>query len=69
MEFDILTVLASSADCERMFNELEDLLEARRMKMRPQLISAIQCSKAWLKKPWAKQAVKCNARCNRDNFS
>jgi len=58
MAFDILTVLALSADCERMFNELEDLLEARRMKMRPQLISAIQCSKAWLKKPWAKQAVK-----------
>jgi hAT family C-terminal dimerisation region len=44
--FDILTILASSADCERMFNELGDLLETRRMKMRPQIISAIQCSKA-----------------------
>jgi hypothetical protein len=27
-------VLASSADCEMMFNELGGLLEARRMKMR-----------------------------------
>jgi hypothetical protein len=62
MAFDILTIPASSADCERMFSELGDLLEVRRMKMKPQLISAIQCSKAWLKKPWAKQAGKCNTQ-------
>jgi hypothetical protein len=47
-----------------MFSGLGNLLEARGMKMRPQLTSGIQCSKAWLKKPWAKQGVKCNARCN-----
>jgi hAT family C-terminal dimerisation region len=46
MAFDILTIPASSADCERMFSELGDLLEVRRMKMRPYLISAIQCNKA-----------------------
>jgi hypothetical protein len=69
MAFDILTILASSADCERMLSEFGDLPEARRMKMRPQITSAIQCSKAWLKKPWAKQAVKCNARYNCDNSS
>jgi hypothetical protein len=63
MAFDIL---ASRANSERVFS---DLLEAKRMKMRPQLISAIQCSMAWLKEPWAKQAVKCNARCNCDNSS
>ena len=40
MAFDILTILVSSVDCERMFTELGDLLEARRMKMRPQPISA-----------------------------
>jgi hAT family C-terminal dimerisation region len=55
LAIDILTVLASSAECEMMFNELGDLLEARRMKMKPQLISDIQYSEAWLKKPWAKQ--------------
>jgi hypothetical protein len=33
-----------------MFSELGDLLEVRRMKMRHQLISVIQCSKAWLNK-------------------
>ena len=58
MAFDIL---ASRANCERMFSELGDLLEARRMKMRPQLTSAIQCSMAWLKKPWEKQVAKCKA--------
>jgi hypothetical protein len=52
MAFDILTIPALRADCERMFSELGHLLEARRMKIRPQLISAIQCSKAWLKKPF-----------------
>ena len=68
MAFDILSIPASSADCERMFSELGDLLEVRRMKLKPQLISAIQC-KAWLKKPWAKQAGKCNTRCKHDNSS
>jgi hAT family C-terminal dimerisation region len=52
MAFDILTIPALRADCERTFSELGHLLEARRMKIRPQLISAIQCSKAWLKKPF-----------------
>jgi hypothetical protein len=32
------------------------------MKTMPHLISAIQCSKAWLKRPWAKQAGKCATR-------
>jgi hypothetical protein len=42
MAFNILTVLASSADCEMMFNELGDLLEARRMKMRHLLFNAVR---------------------------
>jgi len=50
MALDILTVPGSSADCERVFGELGDLLESRRLKMKPATISAIQCTRAWAKK-------------------
>ena len=58
MAFDVLTIPASSADCERMFSELGDLLEPRRMRMKPQLISAIQCTKMWRRKEWARKACR-----------
>ncbi len=50
MALDILTIPGSSADCERVFSELGDLLEPRRLKMKPATISAIQCTRAWAKK-------------------
>jgi hypothetical protein len=32
---------------QRVFSELGDLLEPRRLKMKPATISAIQCTRAW----------------------
>ena len=43
----VLTIPASSCDCERMFSELGDLLEPRRRKISSSLLAAVQCVKAW----------------------
>jgi hypothetical protein len=40
---DVLSIPASSCECERMFSELGDLLEPRRRAIQPQLLAAIQC--------------------------
>jgi hAT family C-terminal dimerisation region len=56
MALDILTIPASSADCERIFSELGDLLEPRRLKMKPATISAIQCTRSWVKKGFTSTA-------------
>lgn len=42
---DILSIPATSCDCERAFSELGDLLEPRRAKMKPDIIAALQCCK------------------------
>jgi hypothetical protein len=42
LAIDILTILASSCECERLFSELRDLLEPRRRKIRAQLLAALQ---------------------------
>jgi hypothetical protein len=47
LALDVLSIPASSSDCERMFSELGDLLEPRRLKMRADLVSALQCCRAW----------------------
>ena len=49
MAIDILSVPASSCECERMFSELGDLLEPRRRAISPQLLAAVQCVRRWLK--------------------
>ena len=46
---DILTIPASSCDCERVFSELGDLLEPRRRHIGAQLLAAVQAIRAWLK--------------------
>jgi hypothetical protein len=46
---DILTIPASSCDCERMFSELGDLLEPKRRNMGPQLLAAIQLVRSWVR--------------------
>jgi hypothetical protein len=40
---DILTIPASSCECERLSSELGDLLEPRRRKIGSQLLAVIQC--------------------------
>jgi hypothetical protein len=44
---DILTIPASSCECERLFSELGDLLEPRRRKIGSQLLAALQCVRSW----------------------
>ncbi|RYN15484.1 hypothetical protein AA0113_g12563 [Alternaria arborescens] len=47
LAIDILTIPASSCECERLFSELGDLLEPRRRKIGSQLLAAIQCIRSW----------------------
>jgi hypothetical protein len=49
LALDVLTIPASSCDCERMFSELGDLLEPRRRKMNPQLLAALQTLRGWIR--------------------
>ena len=47
LALDVLSIPASSCECERMFSELGDLLEPRRRGIQPQLLAAIQCVRRW----------------------
>jgi hypothetical protein len=47
LALDVLSVPASSCECERMFSELGDLLEPRRRGIQPQLLAALQCVRRW----------------------
>ena len=47
MAIDILTIPASAAECERTFSELGDLLGTRRLRIKPNLLSALQSLKSW----------------------
>jgi hAT family C-terminal dimerisation region len=60
LAIDMMTVPASSCECERLFSELGDLLEPRRRKIGSQLLAAIQCVRSWrdagLKPPFERAA-------------
>lgn len=47
LALDVLSIPASSCECERMFSELGDLLEPRRRKISPTQLAAIQCVRRW----------------------
>ncbi|KAI0570356.1 Dimer-Tnp-hAT domain-containing protein [Pyrenophora tritici-repentis] len=47
LAIDLLTITASSCQFERLFSELDDLLEPRRRKIGSQLLAAIQCTRSW----------------------
>ena len=47
LALNVLSILASSCECERMFSELGDLLEPRRRGIQLQLLAAIQCVRRW----------------------
>jgi hypothetical protein len=49
LALNVLSIPASSYECERMFSELRDLLEPRRRAIQPQLLAAIQCVRRWQK--------------------
>jgi hypothetical protein len=46
---DVLSIPASSCECERVFSELGDLLEPRRRGISPELLAGIHCSRRWRK--------------------
>ncbi|KAI1663169.1 Dimer-Tnp-hAT dimerization containing protein [Pyrenophora tritici-repentis] len=46
---DILTIPASSSDCERLFSELGDLLEPKRRAMGSELLAALQLVRSWVR--------------------
>ena len=47
LALDVLSIPASSCECERVFSELGDLLEPRRRGISPELLAAIQCNRRW----------------------
>jgi hypothetical protein len=49
LAIDILTIPASSCDCERLFSELGDLLEPKRRQIGPQLLAALQLIRSWMR--------------------
>jgi hypothetical protein len=49
LALDVISIPASSCNCERMFSELCDLLEPRWRAIPPQLLAAIQCVQQWQK--------------------
>ncbi|RYN60367.1 hypothetical protein AA0117_g13082 [Alternaria alternata] len=46
---DMLTIPASSCDCERLFSELGDLLEPKRRAIGSELLAALQLVRAWVR--------------------
>jgi hypothetical protein len=49
LALDVLSIPASSCECERLFSELGDLLEPRRRGISPELLAAIQCNRRWIR--------------------
>jgi hypothetical protein len=49
LALDVLSIPASSCECERLFSELGDMLEPRRQGLSPELLAGIQCARCWMK--------------------
>jgi hypothetical protein len=47
LALDVLSIPASSCECERMFSELGDLLKPRRRSLGSRLLASIQCVRRW----------------------
>ena len=48
MALDILTILATEADCKQAFSQAADLLEPRRSLISVIMLAAICCVRLWL---------------------
>ncbi len=55
LALDILTIPASSADCETTFSECANMLEPRQSALRPDFIGAAQCQRNWKRNNFIKQ--------------
>jgi hypothetical protein len=47
LALDVLSIPASSRECERMLSELSNLLELWKRCIKPQLLAGIQCVRRW----------------------
>jgi hypothetical protein len=47
LALDVLSIPASSCECERCFSELGDLLEPCRQGISPELLAALHCTRRW----------------------
>jgi len=52
--FNILTIPATSSDCERGFSKAGDLLKPRQSRLQPMIITALQCTRSWKKMGYKK---------------
>jgi hypothetical protein len=50
LAIDILTIPASSCECERLFSELSDLLEPKRRKIGAKLLAVLQLIRSWVRR-------------------
>jgi hAT family C-terminal dimerisation region len=48
MAFDVLSIPAMSAECERVFSSSKILLSDRRARMKEDIVEASECLRAWL---------------------
>jgi hAT family C-terminal dimerisation region len=54
MGFDLLSIPAMSAECERVFSSCKILLSDRRNRLKPDIIEAIECVRYWNRKGYCK---------------
>jgi hAT family C-terminal dimerisation region len=54
---DILTIPVASTNCERGFSECGNLLEKRRSRLLPTMITALSCNRSWKKIGFKKAAA------------
>ena len=63
---DILTIPASSYECERLFSELGDLLEPKRRKIGAKLLAALQLIRSWVRRGFTADKETINSYTDED---
>ena len=67
LALDVLSIPASSGECERMFSKLGNLLKPCQRNITPQLLAAIQCIRRWRRASFSdNEAAKKLAITNRE---
>jgi hypothetical protein len=66
---DMLTIPASSCDCERLFSELGDLLEPKQRAIGSELLAALQLLQSWTRAGFKTQDNKSAEGNNEDDVS
>jgi hAT family C-terminal dimerisation region len=48
MGLDMLRIPAMSSDCERVFSQAKLMITGQRHRLKPDIVEASQCLRAWL---------------------